>query len=261
MPCPLCEYDLRGLAEPRCPECGSRFTWEEQADPAKRFHPYLFEHHPRRNLWSFANTLLGGTGPAKFWSTLFPTQPSRPGRLVAYWALCALPLATALGVHAYLVGAEVLRRYTRFAGVEDPWMVARWTAFRDLNDGGHGLVALLALAWPWLTLASLLVFRISLRRARLRPVHVLRCVLYAGDVVLWVALPLGVLMLAAWAHVGGGEVVVRLLAAAAWAVLSYRLLAAYWHYLRFDHAVATVLASQVMVGLVFLKVWFIARGN
>ncbi len=23
--CPLCEYDLRMLAEPRCPECGYRF--------------------------------------------------------------------------------------------------------------------------------------------------------------------------------------------------------------------------------------------
>src|SRR5687768_18521450 len=31
--CPLCDYDLRGLAEPRCPECGYRFTWEELRDP------------------------------------------------------------------------------------------------------------------------------------------------------------------------------------------------------------------------------------
>lgn len=23
--CPLCDYDLRGLTEPRCPECGYRF--------------------------------------------------------------------------------------------------------------------------------------------------------------------------------------------------------------------------------------------
>ena len=261
LPCPLCEYDLRGLAEPRCPECGYRFTWDELADPTRRFHPYLFEHHPQRNFWSFANTLLGGAWPRKFWSTLYPTQPSRPGRVVAYWVLCALPLLAVLAAHAYFVGSEVLQRYARFSGAEDPWLVVRWTAFHDLRDGGYGLVALMALLWPWLTLASLLVFQISLRRARLRSTHVVRCVLYAGDVVLWAALPIGTLVLAAWARIGGGEGVLGVAAAAAWLVLSYRLFAACAFYLRFDRAAETVLASQVMVGLVYLKMWFIARGN
>ena len=44
--CPLCEYNLRGLSEPRCPECGYRFEWAELRDPSRRLHPYLFEHHP-----------------------------------------------------------------------------------------------------------------------------------------------------------------------------------------------------------------------
>jgi hypothetical protein len=25
--CPLCEYNLRGLTDSRCPECGFAFTW------------------------------------------------------------------------------------------------------------------------------------------------------------------------------------------------------------------------------------------
>lgn len=29
VPCPKCGYDLRGLFEARCPECGSRFTLEQ----------------------------------------------------------------------------------------------------------------------------------------------------------------------------------------------------------------------------------------
>ena len=44
--CPLCQYNLRGLQEPRCPECGYRFTWEEVLDPSRRLHPYLYEHRP-----------------------------------------------------------------------------------------------------------------------------------------------------------------------------------------------------------------------
>jgi hypothetical protein len=82
--CPLCEYDLRALEEPRCPECGYRFDWDELRDPQRRAHPYLFEHHPERNVRSFFRTLMGGWRPRRFWATLYPTQPSRPRRLAVY---------------------------------------------------------------------------------------------------------------------------------------------------------------------------------
>src|SRR5687768_5496500 len=83
--CPLCDYDLRGLAEPRCPECGYRFTWPEVLDPARRVHPYLFEHYPHRSAWAFLRTLLGGLRPRRFWTGLLPAQPGRPRRIVDYW--------------------------------------------------------------------------------------------------------------------------------------------------------------------------------
>jgi hypothetical protein len=44
--CPMCEYNLRGLAEPRCPECGYRFAWKDLLDAKARAHAYLYEHHP-----------------------------------------------------------------------------------------------------------------------------------------------------------------------------------------------------------------------
>src|SRR5881227_4299944 len=56
--CPLCGYNLRGLVEPRCPECGYAFEWSpmlSQCSDAR--HRYLFEHQPRRNIASFARTL------------------------------------------------------------------------------------------------------------------------------------------------------------------------------------------------------------
>ena len=88
--CPLCDYDLRGLAEPRCPECGYRFVWEDLTDPTRRRHPYLFEHHPRRNFWSFRRTFIAGLRPRRFWSTLYPAQLSRPSRLDLLAGWCRL---------------------------------------------------------------------------------------------------------------------------------------------------------------------------
>ncbi len=37
--CPNCDYDLRGLVEPRCPECGQAFTSREVAVYARRRWP------------------------------------------------------------------------------------------------------------------------------------------------------------------------------------------------------------------------------
>lgn len=88
--CPLCDYNLRGLAEARCPECGGQFSWDELRDPAKRLHPYLFEHHPERNLWSFWKTAINGIMPRRFWATLNPVQPSNPRRLVFYFMIYAI---------------------------------------------------------------------------------------------------------------------------------------------------------------------------
>src|SRR5688572_30924831 len=95
--CPLCDYNLRGLVEPRCPECGYRFEWAQLRDQKLQFHPYLFEHHPKRNVWSFCRTLLGGLRPLRFWERLNPGQPSRPGRLLGYWAV-SMAIALVAGV-------------------------------------------------------------------------------------------------------------------------------------------------------------------
>ncbi len=102
--CPLCNYNLRGLPEPRCPECGGQFNWEELRDPAKRLHPYLFEHHPDRKIWSLFRTLRGGLLPRRFWTTLLPVQPSYPKRLILYWMICAalafMSCFTQFAIHA-----------------------------------------------------------------------------------------------------------------------------------------------------------------
>src|SRR5205085_3308975 len=83
--CPLCEYNLRGLTNPRCPECGYAFDWPDVLEADRRRHPYLFEHYPRRNLWSFFRTLRGSLLPSGFWEKLKATHAINPRRLFIYW--------------------------------------------------------------------------------------------------------------------------------------------------------------------------------
>jgi len=135
--------------------------------------------------------------------------------------------------------------------------------------------------WPWLTLAALMIFRVSMRRARVRPVHVMRCVIYSGDILFWLSAMLCLWCVwciadyargrpmsvgpnsARWTFVTSVDLTLKepqLSNTLSWfcwlsaSLLIYRLWISYRRYLRFDHALATVLASQVIVGLLLL-IW------
>lgn len=294
--CPLCGYSLRGLDEARCPECGYAFHWLDLVDPSRRLHPYLFEHHPERNLWSFRRTLLAGRRPGRFWSDLHPAQPSRSGRIVLYWLLTSLVFfvlvqATAVGAFAgvlrmslasnvtiqrmYQTGQLQLRQY-EWAGYDSiqaylddrvPVRLSRpfvWDQLKMLwpDAKWFPVAPLLLLGWPWVTFGGLMVFQWSMRRARVRASHVLRCAIYSGDVLVWFALAGGIVAvtgLHVWLSTGGGWSVSAvglflMLLIATPLVYTYRLVVAYRRYLKFDHAVATVLTSQVIAGLCLLIV-------
>src|SRR5687767_5495541 len=165
--CPLCDYDLRAQVEPRCPECGYTFDFDELRDPARRLHKYLFEHHPERNIGSFVETFRAGWRPGTFWRTLYPAQPSNLRRLILYQlvvtAVCLLlPIAVAVLMFTYRSWrAQKLSAWEAIARYDPPGQVA--------------LVWLQLTLWPWLTFAALMVFQATIRRARIKPAHLLRC--------------------------------------------------------------------------------------
>lgn len=268
--CPLCDYNLRGLTEPRCPECGYQFAWRELLDINRRAHPYLFEHHPERNVWSLFRTLIGGLRPAAFWRSLHPSQPSRPRRIALYAIICLLPVLITFAATAVLIFndayASLYGRMTSSGqGVPDLWWsiryIARWRLHTD------GLLAVLGgiVLWPWLTMAGLMIFRWSMRRARIRRVHVVRCVVYSADLLLLLT-PFYALVLAMQYYDAPSlrnspfDYILPAAAILLWICFVYRLMRAYRHYLRFDHVAATVLVSQVMAALVVWKLLLIAEG-
>ncbi len=267
--CPLCEYNLRGLPHPRCPECGGRFTWRELFEMAAAGHPYLFELHPESNVRSYLRTALGAMRPRRFWTAVSPTLVIRQDRLVAYWAigaclafLISLPALAACSLHL-LAFYGVLSVWPRRtvpglpAGSLRSWIANAVSGgsftWSDLSDAVFSTIpqalrmVAFFVAWGLLTLAAMQVFRISMRRARIRTAHTLRTVVYSFDPLVWGLMP--VVLFAVLVSTRGMES--GLTAALVWpagiVLCGWRLYRAYRHYLRFDHPFCTVLAGQIIV--------------
>lgn len=138
-----------------------------------------------------------------------------------------------------------------------------------------GVVASVVLfaMFPWFNFLSLLIFQQSMRRSRVRPVQVLRCAIYCGDLTLWFALGLAVTLAVvdpqnALDTVGhplnsffsGFIRDQRLLIVLGLGILlmlslnALRLWVAYRVYLRFERALALIVASQIVVILAMIAV-------
>jgi hypothetical protein len=271
--CPLCAYSLRGLAEvaePRCPECGYRFTWRELLLTRQNLHPYLFEHHKPGHVVSFFATLWRGMRPRKFWEGLNPAHAVRPGRLLVYLLLVTALIAASLAAGwclthlgaTYAIGTTFRAQGGYYRAHRLPLNPGFYTSSLRFAepDSIEADFLLTCFAWPWLTLAALLVFQSSMRRARIGFGHVLRCVVYSFDAFLWMFVMglLAGLVVAfgpapsrlRFAKAAEQYLVIGLLVAVALA--TYRLGQAYRRYLKFDHPWATAIASQVLVVLTVL---------
>jgi hypothetical protein len=268
--CPLCEYNLRGLDQPRCPECGFAFSWSELIRGLLELHPYLFEHQPKRNLWSFWQTYWRDSFPRRFWKSVSPAQTVRLPRLLFYWGVTNLvvPLVlvfvfvsntldaangTPSTIHSYLrprYGAVPALSSPIMSSVQLAWQDTIW----DFQRTSVVLSVLTMLAWPVFTLAALLVFSQSMRQAKIRKRHVLRAVVYGCDFGFAASI---LVFLGRNNFASTGFVVLVAIFCAL--ISQYRLYFAYANYLRFHMPFVTVLTSQIMVfmlaSIVYLQTW------
>lgn len=234
--CPLCEYNLRGLTEPRCPECGYQFSWSEVLDPSRRLHPYVFEHHPEANVSSFLKTTLAGFRPFRFWMSLHPAQPSHLRRLLVFalvgHLVFLLGLLAVFSAIAYvdltnhqqdyaqwIVNASnrlaamppdqrqaVLTQYGSAEGYVRRWYgppLGFFDVLKYLLGGSIGaacfrlsVIAGFCLLWPWVTFVALWGMWLPGSKARITLTHHLRCALYCFDYPLWGGAIVSVLLVA-----------------------------------------------------------------
>ncbi|HSU69572.1 MAG TPA: hypothetical protein VLJ39_21995 [Tepidisphaeraceae bacterium] len=325
--CPLCDYNLRGLVEPRCPECGYQFDWRELLDFKLRERSFTFEHGEEHNWRSFFRTIASTWRPGRFWARLKPSQGVRTGRLILYWLIANLVpvfagvlwaflnytssqgwkwfgppttnsgtlVVAGSGYSYYTFGFQPARIgwYKVFEIAHLPFGM-RWGPPRLMVEiAGVNLqfeylsslylvVCGLCLLVPWFCFMGLMIFQGTMRRAKIRPAHVLRCVLYASDAPFWfglallIALPINIL-----ARLGNGlsgifdgkpflefgtlALVLVALPLVYAIVATWRLYVGYRRYLQFRHSAAVIAAvdfilllglfSAFLIGHEMLRLW------
>jgi hypothetical protein len=153
IPCPHCEYNLRGLIEARCPECGETFDPKELLET----RPLVRPAGPGL-LWALPRMLAR---PLAFWSSGRVMGSRGPGWGGLYWLLTVSILLSAM---SYQVPRTVWQQRARIQPVLPALL--KW---RDADVVNMAAVLLVLPLWPLVfVLVHGIVCRVVLRLARVR---------------------------------------------------------------------------------------------
>lgn len=292
--CPLCDYNLHGLPEPRCPECGYSFDWDELRIAIREKKSWFFEHAQRRLVGTWITTLGAACVPWWFWRELSAGSALRAKRLVGWLVplvfLVLLATAGRVMLVAYLLtdAGTTNVSYDKWAGrIWTGWSVPK--ANFDLSIWFNGITAvlqdgvrsgvyagpLMCLATVPLTWAALNVFATTLRRTGVRQLHIWRCAIYTCSVGTFVycIIAFAPLSFDQWqyrssdfqivvdwlASVFIGDLAQLLRLTLTVCVTTTCLSFATRSYLRIKHPISTAVLSQVLVSLTVLAIGMAVR--
>jgi hypothetical protein len=264
--CPLCAYNLRGLSEARCPECGHRSSWyallQQPEGPA-----WLFENADNRRVRALVHTWTLSLFPVQFWRRVHPRDEPRMEYLFLFSKVIVFAMILITFTPSFLNFVFEIWRYALAASPppRTGWspalynaLVPRLTPILSFQDG-YGPVLfrtmLAMIAWPWLTALTLLIFQQTLRSAQIRAGHVVRVAVYSGSVGLILFIPFSywvaqIRVNKPWSIGLESAFVVPVLLLGS--VMTYRLWVAYRLYMRLPSALFIVCASQIIVALFVL---------
>ncbi len=183
--CRKCGYHLYGLRETRCPECGESFTWEQVLDDYHRRQKPLFEYrwrdHPFRSL---VYTWWLALRPQKLWRFIDIHDRPRVGPLLVILVVGTITLMVAGSVPAIVEEVVNRWRWTRLMAARgSPVPITVWLPHSidwiDWRNQHLYEFARIIGVWCFFTFASLLVFQQSMRRCKVRTLHVFRVCVYA----------------------------------------------------------------------------------
>jgi len=272
--CPLCQYNLRGIPDPRCPECGYRFQWAELLDPDLN-HPYLFEQTRRHYIRSYFKTLTRNGKPGTFWKTLRPNMRMSGEKLVLYYAICAVlaalpaiwiisfpairsvwPWSSAPAAMVTRTRTISGRTYVQRMPPTPNWAQRNLSMLNRNQELTFFICATMAI-YPLISIGTLMLFHESMRRAKVLPRHVVRIGLYSADTIVWNGLWI---ILAMFVQTLPGVPVTLMTLCGLGILLTFvfttaRIAAAYAHYMRFPDPVATAMLSQFIAFLTLAVLW------
>lgn len=95
--CPRCDYSLRGLPSPRCPECGVEFRWEDLGNVDEARTSGFFEYClPSDAAKCFVHTWWRALHPVSFWNWATPSWPVQRRRIRAFAVVSVLATVSSL---------------------------------------------------------------------------------------------------------------------------------------------------------------------
>ncbi len=254
--CRHCGYHLYGLRDTRCPECGESFTWKQVLDDYHRRQKPLFEYRWREEpIRSLVRTWWLTLRPGKLWRLIDIHDRPRMGPLLVMLIVATIAIAVMGIVPSFIEEAIDRWRFARqmaARGRTVPSLGGMLPTLAWLAWSNRHLIEFVRFvgAWSFFTFASLLVFQQSLRRCKVRTVHVFRVCGYA---IIGVA-PLAAALFFITSAVQQGfrkfwffeeqiaaVALVLVVGFGAWSVGQ-----GYRRYIRMPHSVGVVIAAQVM---------------
>jgi hypothetical protein len=248
--CLNCGYRFYGLSEMRCPECGNAFTWEQVLDDYRRRRKPFFEYRWRRQpVRSLTRTWIWALRPSRLWTRFDIHDPPQVGPLIALVIISLVGFVLSVGLdNGFRAWLRAWYFGRRGAGWQTTWLDLP----RFILDGFRFVTteAFLAVAWVAASFAALMVFRQSMRRCKVRTVHVLRVWAHAAPLMLPLAVGVFFTVNCLCLFLRGGGwylpavAMVMLPAYATWSLGH-----AYKRYLRVPHSFAVAFASQLIAAL------------
>ncbi|MCK4873387.1 MAG: hypothetical protein KAS72_11735 [Phycisphaerales bacterium] len=221
--CPRCGYDLRGEIQTwqdrcpmqgRCTECGLAFAWMDVFRQAA--HPWLFEYHWRHKfIRSALRTLVMTLRPGRFWQHAKITDRIHLRPIVGIVVILLLAAYPIIVMHELDLLVTLLGRHGPGATIRlrGPLRLSSLLTTPDTNAGTillvgwrawiclmeflfmHTAAAIMSLVMP----ISLVCAPATLRRAKVRVVHIVRIWAYS----MFLLLSVWVLYIASWAAIDG----------------------------------------------------------
>ncbi|MCH8253007.1 MAG: hypothetical protein IID36_11195 [Planctomycetes bacterium] len=178
--CLNCGYHLLGLTEKRCPECGTRFEWDDVLNANRLARKPHFEYRWRdRPIRSFVWTFFAALRPRRFWSGVEMRDPPRVRPLIVMAVLLTVAIVVSdivlepIADWVYFMSRGAARGLSS-SGVTGhlAWIVRRINRYAISTETVYFVAALFF--WAAASLGALLIFQKSMRKYKIRTVHVVR---------------------------------------------------------------------------------------